>query len=224
MANDARIPNLALKFESDNIWPPFWTKNGQNWGKSRFRRILTVFWPKRGSNVIRFKFQGQIRNSRVILHLLDPHMKGFEHFNFLTSHGISKKSLLGPGPAYAVVSAPFPPGPGSAAFGARFPRAPIHQGNAGQVGRLGLPAAGPACACCVDFSVASSLYQLTEVRRDDTWLPSDDTRRRILLPSSIYTSRWKATFLQPYSLRCFSIFSKYVIPVLWKRSKQCNVT
>ena len=118
------------------------------------------------------------------------------------------------------------PGPGSAAFGARFPRARIHQASrqSWASGPARSSRGWPPTFFSVDFSVASSLYQLTEVRRDDTWLPSDDTRRRILLPSSIYTSRWKATFLQPYSLRCFSIFSKYVIPVLWKRSKQCNVT
>ena len=27
LLNDERIPNLALKFKSKNIWPPFWAKN-----------------------------------------------------------------------------------------------------------------------------------------------------------------------------------------------------
>ena len=36
--------------------------------------FLIVFWPKKGSNVFRFDFCGQIWNPLIILHILGPHL------------------------------------------------------------------------------------------------------------------------------------------------------
>ena len=88
MQNDERIPNLASKFKSDNIWPSFWPKAVEN----RINRVCcqfsTIFWTKRVSNVIRFELWGQIWNPFIILHLLGPYLIWFSHFDCLTAYAI----------------------------------------------------------------------------------------------------------------------------------------
>ena len=50
MLNNKRIPNLALKFKSNNIWP------SRKWAKYPNWPIFDSIWVIKGSNVIRFQF------------------------------------------------------------------------------------------------------------------------------------------------------------------------
>ena len=47
-------------------------KTVENWQNTLFCRVSTVFGPKIGSNVDRFKFWDQIRNPLIKAHLSDP--------------------------------------------------------------------------------------------------------------------------------------------------------
>ena len=91
MGNNERNPNLASEFKSDNIWHHFWPKKTvKNWPNQVFWKFSTVFWPQRGSDVIRFEFWGQIWIPLIISHILGPNLIEFLHFDFLTSHWAAK--------------------------------------------------------------------------------------------------------------------------------------
>ena len=74
--------------------PPFWpkklSKSLENQKISRKISRFNSFWPKKGSNVIRFEFCGQIWTPLIILHIIGPLLTWFSHFDFLTSHAFSK--------------------------------------------------------------------------------------------------------------------------------------
>ena len=76
------IPNVASKFNWNKIWHRFGQNSVENWRNTRFSLFLTVYWPKRESDVIWFEFQGQIWNPLIISHLLGPHLIWFSHFYF----------------------------------------------------------------------------------------------------------------------------------------------
>ena len=66
----------------------------KNWQNSQIYQILTVFWPKRGLNVVRFQFWDQIWNPLILAHLSDPKIKENRKFDFLDPYSISKASTI----------------------------------------------------------------------------------------------------------------------------------
>ena len=63
----------------------FWPKNDKKWSKTGFCPFSAISGPKRGSNVVRFKFWDQIWNPLVICSLYDQLLK-LSKFDFLVPH------------------------------------------------------------------------------------------------------------------------------------------
>ena len=83
MRLDERIPNLVSELKLGNIWLHFWKKRSKT-DKVGYLPVSTVFWPKRGVNVIRLLFWGQIWNHQCTS--FRPKMKGLLILHFLTRH------------------------------------------------------------------------------------------------------------------------------------------
>ena len=92
MRNDERIPRgFQIWHQNSNqitFDPLFGHKKLSKIGYLPDLACFQHFFGKRGSNVIRFEFWGQIWNLLIISHLLGPHLILFLHFDFLTSYAI----------------------------------------------------------------------------------------------------------------------------------------
>ena len=94
---DERIPNMVLKFKSDNIWPRFGKKRSKS-GKfgyfAGFDRFRQFFFAKQGANVIRFQFLDHFWILLIQEKLSDPKIKENWKLYFLAPTVFSKFQLF----------------------------------------------------------------------------------------------------------------------------------
>ena len=81
--NDERIPNAVSNLNRTTFHPIFGQKVAQKWSKTGYCRFSTVFWPRRGRNVVRFRFWDQIWNPLVTCSLYNPFLLKFSNLDFL---------------------------------------------------------------------------------------------------------------------------------------------
>ena len=99
------MPKICKTMRGFQIWPQnsnqlrfepffFWPKTVGNWQNTQFSPFWQLFWPEKGSNLIRFQFWGQIWSPLIILHILGTDLIWFSHFDALTSNAFSKNKLI----------------------------------------------------------------------------------------------------------------------------------